>query len=179
MNKTLKVLLLAGVVVLWVSELKGNSEFSRHSSLKDFEGEWVFEKAVYLERSSPTSDFRVKFEINDPKGLEELPGCLNQAVKFISIRDIIQVECPYSAYYGRGGLVTVNNPQGDEYLLTIGCDPDELGTESSVPGLFFNISGLNYQIEKIDEETISIRYEAVCVENSVETYGAVKCILKK
>lgn len=180
MNRTLKaLLLLSGVVVLIIYELRGNTLFIQHNPLLGFEGEWVFEKAEYLERSSPASDYQVKYEISNAEGLEGLPGCLQQAAKSISIRDVAQVECPYTSYCGRAFLAALNDPKGDKYLLTIGCDFEEMGRESPIPGLFFNIVGLEYRLEKISEDTIAITKEATCVDNSVETHSAVKCFLKK
>ena len=179
MNRTLSALCFINAIVLIVFEVAGNSVFFQQKPISVFEGEWEFERAEYLERDSPVSNFQVKYEIKSADGLEGLPGCLNQTVKFISIRDIVQVECPYDTYYGRGGIVTHTGPQGDSHLLLIGCNSDELGKESPIEGLFFNVLSLNYRIEMIDDKTIAITKEAVCDVNSVETHCAVRSILKK
>ena len=148
-------------------------------SLTDFSGTWVFERAEYLERSSPTSDYQVKYTINTPEGLEKLATSLHQAVKSISIDEVVHVVCPFTMYCGRAALVTLNDKKGTRYLLTVGVDPADMGKESPLPGLFFNAAGLDYWIERIDAETIAITKEAVDIVNSVATYSAVRCIMKK
>ena len=178
MNRA-RIALLFGVIIMLMFELWGSNHSFLQVSLKDFEGEWVFEKAQLLELVSPDQDYQVKAEINTTKGLEKLDDCLHQAVKRINIRDIVLVECPFTIYCGRAVFLTINFPKGEKYLLTVGVDPEELGKETSMPGVFTNVIGLNYWIERIDHETIAITNEAYCVENSVGTHSAVRCILKK
>ena len=179
MNRLLNALLLCGIVALCVFELKGNNGFSRQGHLTEFEGEWVFEKAAYMERRSLAHDYQVKYEINTAEGLEAFAVCFHQSVKRIRIHDIVQVDCPFVSYCGRAILTTIKDPKGDKHLLTIGYDPEDSGKETLIPGLFFNITGLDYWIEKLDDETIAMTKEALCTDNSVETYGAIRCILKK
>ena len=169
----LACLIFAGLVTFTAGTLP------QSVSLRDFNGEWKFEKAEYLERSSLTSDFQVKHEIKTTEGLEQLAPCLHHAVKRISISDIVQVTCPFIMYCGQAVLVTVNDPKGDRYLLTVGTDPEELGKESPLSGVVFNIVGLNYWVEKIDEATIALTKEVTCVDNEVVTHSAVRCIMKK
>ena len=178
MKRALSVLLL-GVIIMFMNELRGSNIFSQQRTLRDFEGDWVFEKAEYLERNSLVQDFQVKYVINAAEGLEKLGSCLLQAVKRISIEYITQVECPFTLYCGRTALVTIHDPKGDRYLLTVGVDPEDVGKETPIPDVFFNVVGLDYWIEKIDHETIAITKEALCINNSVETHSAVRCILKK
>lgn len=178
MKRTINALLF-GVIIMFVFELNGSNIFSQARSLMDFEGNWVFEKAEYLERGSLVQDYQVKYAINTAEGLEKLDDCLHQAVKRISISDITQIECPFTSYCGRAHLVTIHEPKGDRYRLTVGAEPEELGKETPIPGLFYNAPGIDYWIDWIDDETIAITKEAYCVENSVGTHRAVRCILKK
>ena len=179
MNRLFSALLLSGVVILSVFASWGSGVSSPDNPLSDFAGEWEFEKAVYLERSSATSDYLVIFEMNNAGDLESLPACLHHAVKRISIGGIAQVDCVFESYCGRTAIVTLQDPQGDRFQLNIGCEPDELLKESTVGGPVFNVTGLDYWIEKIDDETITILKEAVCIDNAVQTHCAVRCIMKK
>ena len=179
MNRTLKALLFLVLITIFIYELRGNNTFLQKGSLPNFEGEWVFEKAEYLERKSPKSDYQVKVRIDKAEGLEGLPGCMNQAVKRIRISSIVLMQCVYDNYCGHLHIGAFLYPQGERYLMTVGCEPDELMQESPLSGFVFNIPEIHYWIEKIDDTTIAITREAVCVENSVETHSAVRCILKK
>ena len=188
MNKTFNALLLC-VIILCIFDLRGSNVSSQQPSFKDledewvslknFEGEWFFEKAEYLERTSLNQDYVVKYEIKNPEGFDNLASCLHYAAKRISINQITQVVCPFASFCGHGHIVTVNEPKGDRYLLVIGADAEELDTETPIPGLFYNITGLDYWIEWIDDETIALTKEAYCIENEVGTYSAVRSILKK
>ena len=178
MKRTMIALLL-GVIILFGFEIRGSNVSSQQVSLKDFVGEWVFEKAILLERVSVVEDYQVKTEINTAEGLEKLDDCLHQAVKRISISEFTQVECPFASYCGRTIFVTINAPKGDRYLLTIGADLEELGKETPISGLFYNVVGLDYWIDRIDDETIAITKEAYCIDNSVGTHSAVRSILKR
>ena len=169
----LACLVFAGLVTFTAGKLP------RGVSLMDFNGQWEFEKAEYLERSSLTADYQVKYEINAPEGLEKLEPCLHQAVKSISVSDIVHVACPYTVYFGRAVLVAINDPKGDRYLLTVGIDPEDTGKESPLPDEHDNIFGFDYWIERIDPETIAITKEATCVDNAVVTHSAVRSILKQ
>jgi len=178
MNKSFRVLLLA-IMILFVYELKVNGISSPPNLLREFEGTWEFEKAEYMERFSYTGDYQVKYLIDKPEGLEALTGCFHQSVKRITITDVVYMECPYSFYCGRAIIITVQAPEGVKNLLTVGFDPEDLGKESPTPDVKFNVIGLTYWIEKVDDETIAMTLEAICTENAVETNAAVKCILKK
>jgi hypothetical protein len=179
MKRKIGALLLFGVIIMFMVELRGSNYSSQTSDIRDFDGEWEFEKAVILERKTLEQRFQVKHEINTAEGLEKLDACLHQAVKRISIGDVVHVTCPFTIYCGRAVFVTFHDPEGDRYLLTVGVDPEELGKETPIPDVFFNVVGLDYWIEKIDHETIAITKEALCIDNSVETHSAVRCILKK
>ena len=172
-------LLLLGIILLFTGNLSGSNEPSRQVSLMDFKGEWVFDRAEILERKSLNQEFQVKHEIKTTEGLEKLAPCLHQAVKRASINDIVQVTCPFAMYCGRAMLVTINDPKGDRYLLTIGTEPEALGKESPLPGVLYNIVGLDYWVEKIDDDTIVLTKEVMCVDKAVETHSAVRCIMKK
>ena len=179
MNRTLKALLFLVLITIFIYELSGNNTFSQKGSLPNFEGEWAFEKAEYLERKSPKSDYQMKYRIEKAEGLKNLPRCLGMAVKYIHIGDIARVECVYDHYCGRLNIATLQSAQGPRYLMMIGCEPDELMKESEVVGTVFNMPSVHYQIEKIDERTIAVIYEAICNDNSGQTHSAVKCIMKK
>jgi len=149
------------------------------NSLTEFEGIWTFEKAEYLERKSNTDDFQVKFLIKTTDELEALPTCFHQSVKKITIGEIAYIDCPQTFYCGRATIVTFQEPKGEKKLLTVGLVPEDLGKESPIAGIIFNIIGLKYWIEKVDDNTIAMTLDTICTENSVEKNAAVKCFLKK
>lgn len=179
MNEKLKVCFICLLFCLLGFTTNNELQQSSAPSELDFIGEWEFVKAEYLEKSSPSTNYKVKYEIDKAEGLEKLPGCLHQAVKRLSIGEIAQVVCPFSTYIGRYFIATLQNPEGEKYFLTIGCEPEELFEESPVEGMIFNILALHYWIEKIDDDTIAILLEEICNENLVAKHSAVRCILKK
>ena len=178
MKRTFFALLLSGLILsTFVSG--GNDEKPKPDTLSIFKGEWVFEKAEYMERSSPTQAYKVKYVIDSVKGLEAIASCIHQTVKRITIDEVVFLDCPFSSYCGRAVIVTVQEPEGDKHLLTIGIDPEDFGKDAPIADVKFNIIGLTYWIEKVDDETISMTAEAICMENAVKKDAAVKCILKK
>lgn len=175
MKRLFKALLLTAVL-LHVSELRGQDPDNPYTSLN---GIWNFEKAEYLERTSPAEAYQIKQEINTIEDLVVFEKCYSQAVIQISFEDIVMVYSPFTRYCGRVTFVTFRFPEGDKTMMTVGCKDDELDKETQIPDVFFNIIELTYWIEKIDEETIAITCEASCREDSIKKDGAIRCIMKK
>lgn len=145
----------------------------------DIEGVWVFEKAEYMERSSPQQPYQVKQVIQTVEGLDLFAQCYPEAVKSLSVSEVVIVESPFSFYCGRGTLFPLDNSQGRKNILLIGTDEEENGKESPIPGVFFNAQGLTYLAEIIDDNTISLTLEKNCMNGTGQTEGALKCILSR
>ena len=181
MKCTLKALLLIGITVLFFVEVVANNHLALQVSLLDFEGEWVFEKAEMMENNLPArGTYQVKQRIDNVEDLDGLAGCFPYAVKRIHFANgIAVVDCPFASYCGRTTMTTVNFPKGDEILFVVGCDPNDLDKESAMPGLFFNTIGIEYWIEKIDDKTIALMKESVCLDSKGDMeHWAVRYILK-
>ena len=178
MKRAIYVLLAASIVLpAFVSG--GNDETPKPDTLSTFRGEWVFEKAEYMERNSPTQAYQVKNAIDSVKGLEAFSKCFHQTVKRITIGEVVYLDCPFTSYCGRAMLATIQTPLGNRNLLTVGFDPEDFGKESPMPDVKYNVIGLTYWIEKTGDETITMTLEAICTENAVDTQAAIKCYLKK
>ena len=178
MKRLFKALLLTAVL-LHVFVLRGEDGYSGQNPYTQYDGMWEFEKAEYLERTSPTGSYQVKQEINTREGLVAFEACYSQAVTQIVFGDIVMVHSPFTLFCGRASFATFLSPEGSKTMMRVGCEDDELGKESPIPGLFFNTIGISYWFEIIDEDTIAITCEALCMENSVMKDGAIRSILKK
>jgi len=173
MNKTFNALLLSGII-LFVFEVMGSSVSSQRETLKNFEGEWVLEQAEYVVRIPHAQGDSIVSKIYFDN-FELITSCANQVPKrIIAEGDIVQVETSFDFYLGRASWESISG----RYFLSIGIDED-LGKETPIPGLYFNISNLNYLVEILDNKTIVLETKTLCEKDSVKEEGVIKCLLRK
>ena len=161
-----------------MSPLLGINIYAQINPFWETEGIWIFEKAEYLEKTSPTQDYQVKFTMNKEDELYSLEQCYSNLVKSASFHgNIATMECLYTKYYGKYVMEEIGVSAEKQIHLIVG-DPEELGLEYA-PDIKFNAPGLNYLIDKLNDDTIRITVENICHEEAAVKYGAVRCILKK
>ena len=166
--------LLLGIIILFAFEAKGGEFFSQQKASIKLEGEWILEHAEYIIRSN-IQDNPVEQKIYSDN-LEKITSCENFIPTRIIIGDIVQVETPFGSYCGRASWEDLNEGR---YYLTVGIDADDLGKESPIPGLYFNICSLLYSVEIIDSAVISITTKTYCEMDSGTEEGIVTCLLRK
>lgn len=169
MNRTFYVLLIS-VIIMFVFEVTGNVAFNQSREFPDITGKWELEQAEYIIHAQDGS-IESKIYRND---FGSITACETYVPKTIIAGDIVQVETPFGYYYGRASWEPIDR----RYFLKIGVEED-LGKETPVPGLFFNICNLDYLVEIIDSETILIETKTYCKKDSVKEEGIIKCFLRK
>ena len=176
----MKRLLLLSILLLLLSSwnLKAQNE---NGSFLLTAGEWVFEKAEYMELSPSSQKYQVKHDINSEEGLYAYSACLQEVVKkavFLNGEEAL-IETLFDSSLGKYSFIMPPSSENKQSLMQFGGIED-MGKESTILGRKYNAHGVMYKVEYIDENTIGIILEKGCSdENFVVTQAAVKCILKK
>jgi len=179
MKRTFKTLLLGGLV--FISAIMGTDVSARsdhHQAILG--GVWKFKQAEYMEMPSPTQDYQVKQVISDEEDLFAF-GCYQLLAKGADFRneDVLIVESLYQPYVGRYHFYERTSVSGKKQTVMYFGGIEDMGKDAPETDLKFDAPDIQYIIEFIDENTISITVEAVCTENGVDTMGAVKCIMNR
>ncbi len=179
MKHALKTSLLTGVLLFLIPALSNSDIYAQESY--DLTGCWTFEKAEYRERTSPASEYQLKYTIEKEENLGSLVPCYQYAVSMINFYsgDFVVFSCLFNTYIASYQLpFGIPSSFGKQVPIIIG-DNERIGEETPIENMIYNTPQMHYQLVLIDNQTIAIILERVCFENSVSTEGAVKCILKR
>ena len=180
MKHTFKALLLQGVFIL-VPALSGFTAFSQDYESYNLEGFWTFKRAEYLELPSPNQGYQLKYSIDKIESLFSLNSCFQDVIgeAFFYNNEIAKISCMHSSYIGKY-IFPVDPPSafGEEKLMIFG-DHETIGQASPIEDMIFNAPQIEYLLEYLDSQTISITIKRSCYENGATIQGAVKCILMR
>ena len=145
-------------------------------------GEWVFEKAEYMELAPASKEYQVKHSINSEEDLYAYSVCLQEVVKRVVFynEEEAALESLFQPFSGKYCYIPEPPSSVNKQTLMWFGGFEDMGKESPISGRKYNAPGIMYKFEYIDENTIGIILEkACCDENFVITQAAIKCILKR
>lgn len=180
MRQTFKALLLPGIFYL-MPALLGFSIWAQDEASFELRGCWLFEKAEYLEQSSPGQGYQLKYTIENEDDLGVLGSCYQEVVRKACFYDeeTAKIICMFTAYIGSVKFPFGNSLSvGEQYLMVFG-DTETIGKSSPIEGMVFNAPQIEYQVELVDKDTIHVIIEKPCYENGVNVQGLVKCVLTR
>ena len=180
MKRLFKALLLSGII--FMSAIMGANVYAQQDESKmNLRGIWQFKQAEYMEKSSPLQPYQVKHVIKKEDDLYAYMSCFQDAVKRADFYndDVLIIESLSQVYVGMYLFMT-GQPESykEQARMNFGGIGD-IGKDAPNAGMKYNAPDILYLIEFIDENTICITLERICTENSVDTYGAVKCIMTR
>ena len=170
MNRLLLLILLS--LIGFSSQIEAQS--------LNLEGAWTFKYAEYMEMPPSLQNYQVKYVINDKENLYAHSACFQEIVMDINFygSEVAIMETLFTSFVGKYYLIQASSSQNKQIIMHFG-DIEDVGKDSPLPDMKYNAPGIQYLVEFIDEQTISITLEKPCYEDGVYTECAVRCFFKR